>query len=151
METLGLALVSNQVWKWLYCIKRLNNHQERVCIPCFIRWRCQSGFSDLADGHSSSSLADKIRLQINKRMGNGKNRDHSSIAAFQDTFQGVSCPFRYLLHCEFRAEPPPIPVYNSSSEREIHLCSSARGGGALVPAGQLSPTLVFGSHLLVNS
>lgn len=69
-------------------------------------------------------------------MVNGKNRNHSSIAVFPDMFQGISCTFQYILQYEFRAEQPPIPVYNSNSERDTHLCNSAIGGVGLVPAAQ---------------
>lgn len=70
-----------------------------------------------------SGHSDKIRLQINKRRVNGKDRNHSSISVFQDTFQGISCTFQHISQYEFRAEHPPIPVHNSSSEEQTHLCS----------------------------
>ena len=49
-----------------------------------------------------------------------------SIAVFQDTFQGISCTFQYISQYEFRAEQPPIPVYNSNSEKDTHISGTVQ-------------------------
>lgn len=120
MDCSGVEITSVQLHSY---IKRLNNHQKRIHIPHFIRWNCQFCLNYSVIQLGPSGHSDKIRLQINKRTVNGKNWNHSSISVFQDTFHGISSTFQYISQYEFRAEHPPIPVHNLSSEKQTHLCS----------------------------